>query len=115
VVGGAGRGIGIQGARELIGKIDDDGLCIERQLDLDLLASRDRAASRVALLRPSRQRPRMIATRLRQEWPLMVMITLGRLPAPSASTTCGGTFSPLMGWFGSTWDRNFTVCSCPLV
>jgi hypothetical protein len=38
VVGGAGGGIGIQGAREVPGKFDHGGLGIKHQLDLDLLA-----------------------------------------------------------------------------
>src|SRR5207302_8870245 len=48
-------------------------------------------ACRLALLRPSRLRPRMIATLLRHECPLIVIITLGRLPPPNASTTRWGT------------------------
>src|SRR4029453_6892152 len=37
----------------------------------------------------------MKATLLLQEWPLIVMVTLGRLPLPSASTTSCGTSNPL--------------------
>src|SRR4029453_10809372 len=36
----------------------------------------------------------MKATLLLQEWPLIVMVTLGRLPLPSASTTPCGTSTP---------------------
>src|SRR5262249_4367302 len=43
------------------------------------------------------------------------MITLGRLPPPSASTTCWGTSNPLMGSAGSTRARNFMICSSRLV
>jgi hypothetical protein len=56
----------------------------------------------------------MMATLLVPECPLMVMVTLGRGPAPSASTTCWGTSSPRMGSAGSTWVRNLMVCSRPL-
>src|SRR5262245_57504963 len=41
------------------------------------------AARRLALLRPSRLRPRMMATRLLHECPLIVMDTAGRLPRPA--------------------------------
>jgi CheY-like chemotaxis protein len=34
---------------------------------------------------------------------------------PSACTTSGGTSKPLIGSGGSTWDRNFIICSCQLV
>jgi hypothetical protein len=37
----------------------------------------------------------MMATLLFHECPLIVMVTAGRLPAPSASTTSGGTSRPL--------------------
>src|SRR5262245_18651173 len=57
----------------------------------------------------------MIATRLFHECPLIVMVTGGRLPPPSASTSSGGTSKPLMGSGGSTCDRNFIICSCSLV
>src|SRR6516165_7161192 len=57
----------------------------------------------------------MMATLLFHECPLIVMITAGRLPPPSASTTSGGTSRPLMGSGGSTYDRNFIICSCHLV
>src|SRR5262249_7366861 len=71
------------------------------------------AACRLALLRPSRNRPRITATLLLHECPLIVMITGGRLPPPSASTTSGGTSSPRIGSGGSTWARNFMLCSSP--
>src|SRR5215475_12337833 len=57
----------------------------------------------------------MIATLLFHECPLIVMVTAGRLPPPSASTTSGGTSRPRMGSGGSTQDRNFIICSCQLV
>ena len=44
----------------------------------------------------------MIATLLFQECPLIVMITAGRLPPPTASATSGGTSKPLMSSGGST-------------
>src|SRR5262249_13163458 len=67
------------------------------------------AACRLALLRPSRKRPRMTATLLFHECPLIVIVTLGRLPWPSDSTTSGGTSNPLMCSGGSTWVRNFMI------
>src|SRR5262245_30988276 len=54
-----------------------------------------------------------MATLLLQECPLIVMVTFGRLPPPSASTTFSGTSNPLMGSGGSTSVRNFMICSCP--
>ena len=57
----------------------------------------------------------MMATLLFHACPLIVMVTAGRLPPPSASTTSGGTSRPLMGSGGSTYDRNFIICSCRLV
>src|SRR5262245_52239274 len=55
----------------------------------------------------------MMATLLRHECPLMVILTAGRLPLPSASTTSGGISKPLMGSGGSTWVRNFIVWLLP--
>src|SRR5262249_14882413 len=49
------------------------------------------------------------ATLLRQECPLIVMITGGRLPASSASITSGGTSKPRIGSGGSTLLLNFIV------
>lgn len=60
------------------------------------------AACRLALLKPIRCRPRMMAILLLQECPLIVMVTVGRLPPPRPSTTSRGTSSPLMGSGGST-------------
>jgi hypothetical protein len=53
----------------------------------------------------------MMATLLFHEWPLTVIVTRGRWPPPSASTTSGGTSSPRMGSGGSTWARNFMLRS----
>jgi hypothetical protein len=39
----------------------------------------------------------MMATQLLQEWPLIVMVTLGRSPPRSASTTSCGTSDRLIG------------------
>jgi hypothetical protein len=52
----------------------------------------------------------MIATLVLQECRLIVTVTRGRLPPPSASTTQRGTSSPLIGSGGSggsTSVRNF--------
>src|SRR6516225_4161932 len=57
----------------------------------------------------------MMATLLFHECPLIVMVTAGRLPPPSPSTTSGGISRPLIGSGGSTYDRNFIICSCHLV
>jgi hypothetical protein len=100
VVGGTGGRIGVEGAREVCGLGHGTGLGIELHVDLDLVATS--AACRLAVLRPSRQRPRMMATRLFQECPLIMMVTAGRLPPPSAATTSGGISKPLMGSTGST-------------
>jgi hypothetical protein len=56
-----------------------------------------------------------MATRLFYECPLIVMVTAGRLPLPSASTTLRGTSRPRMGSGGSTCVRTFIVFSCELV
>src|SRR4029450_7787863 len=49
----------------------------------------------------------MIASLLFHECPLIVIVTLGRLPWPSDSTTSGGTSNPLIGSGRSTVVRNF--------
>jgi hypothetical protein len=51
----------------------------------------------------------MMANLLFHECPLIVMVTAGRLPPSSASTTAEGTSKPRMGSGGSTWVRNFIV------
>jgi hypothetical protein len=53
-----------------------------------------------------------MATLLLQECPLIVIVTLGRLPPLSASTTSWGTTNPFMGSGGSTCARNFMIYSC---
>lgn len=42
----------------------------------------------------------MMAILLRQVWSLIVMMTFGRLPPPSASTGPFGNFQPLHGFGG---------------
>src|SRR5262245_11576886 len=68
-----------------------------------------RAASRLALLRPSRYRPRMMATRLLQLCPFRVILTGGRLPPPSEFTTSSGISNPRIGSGGSTVVRTITI------
>ena len=53
----------------------------------------------------------MMATLLFHECPLIVIVTLGRLPPPSASTIPGGTSSPLIGSGGSTQARRLILSS----
>jgi hypothetical protein len=48
------------------------------------------------------KRPPIEATLLRQLWPLMVIVTSGRVPAPSASTTSAGTSTPVAFPAGTT-------------
>jgi hypothetical protein len=111
IEGGARDRVGVERA-EKVGRDNHHArLGIDLNVDLDLLAGLDPAACRFALLKPSRQRPRMIATRLRHVCPLMVILTGGRLPAPSDATTSGGSSSPLIGSGGSTTARNFTIAS----
>src|SRR6187431_452007 len=53
-------------------------------------------ASRTAALAPRRNRPPIDAMLVRQVWPSTVTTTLGRRPAPSASTTASGTTKPVV-------------------
>src|SRR5262249_45757372 len=65
-------------------------------------------AARLAALMPTMNRPPVAATRLRQVWPLIVMATFGRLPAPSAVTISAGTSIPVALPAGSTVAGNPT-------
>jgi len=54
----------------------------------------------------------MDATLLRQVWPLIVMATFGRLPAPRAVTISAGTSIPVALPAGSTVAENL-MCAFP--
>jgi hypothetical protein len=102
VVGGAGDWIGVEGADEIRRLDHNPRLGIDFHLDLDLIAGHDTGGLSVGVAEAEQVTARMIATLLFQECPLIVMVTAGRLPPPSASTTSGGTSKPLIGSGGST-------------
>src|SRR5262249_60899515 len=63
------------------------------------------AAARFAGLMPITYRPPFEAMRLRHEWPLMVITTIGRFSCPRASTTSTGTSAPVALPAGTTVAR----------
>jgi hypothetical protein len=70
----------IRGASEVRGPNDDTRLGIEFQLDLNLVADLHTGGLSLGIAQAKRKRPRMIATLLLHECPLIVIVTRGRLP-----------------------------------
>ena len=80
VVRGAGDWIGAEGAGEVRGLSHDTRLGIKFQLDLSLVAQLYTGGLSVGVAEAKQKRPRMMATLLFHECPLIVIVTRGRVP-----------------------------------